>query len=326
MPETEVVVLCVAAGGAVLLLLVIDIFLTVFHAEGRGGPLNRRLNRVLWRALRRAGTTRGGEARPRVLGLGGSLQAVTTILVWGLLLILGFALIYYPYLPSFTSSPPAPGPGWVDALYYSGYAATTLGLGDIVATRPALRLLTILEALNGFAIFTVAVTYVLAVYRESGNMQALASEIDAYFGAGIDRVVEQARGDASAQIAAWEERIAASLLQTLEAHWQYPVLHYFRPKEDHRSLPLQLGKLMTFLESTRPEGDEFDEGDGGVHARPSRELLERALDSYLQRMDRQYVPGDEDGEEADRRRHQRRLLRYMGYSRREERPDPDGEP
>lgn len=331
MPETMVGVLCVATGGAVLLVLLVDVFLTAFHAEGRGGPLTRRLNRVLWRALRRLGTTGAGDTRPRILALGGSLHAVATIVTWGLMLILGFALIYYPYVPSFVSSPPAPGPSWVDALYYSGYAATTLGLGDVVATLPALRLLTVLEALNGFAMLTVAVTYVLAVYREAGKMQALASEIAAYFDAGVDTIAEYARGDAVAQIAAWEERIAASLLQTLEAHWQYPVLHYFRPRDDDRSLPLQLGKLISFLESTGTGGEKEDEAgsrrDEGVHARPSRELLERAVDSYLQNMDRQYVPGAvEDGEDADPRRHQRRLLHHMGYTAHEPPGEPDPGP
>jgi hypothetical protein len=62
-------------------------------------------------------------------------------------------------------SPVGGGSGPVAALYVSAYAATTLGVGDIYATTPVLRLLITLEAGLGFALFSIPITYVLSVYN-----------------------------------------------------------------------------------------------------------------------------------------------------------------
>lgn len=144
-------------GGSLLVLLLVDVLLPVFHPQGHGGPLHRLQNRFLWAVLKRFGRSRGGHDRPRFLALCGPVIAIVSVASWGLWLIVGYGLIYFPFGDAFRTTV-ANGVPSVDAFYYSGYVASTLGLGDIVPAAPGLRLLTVLEAMSGFALFAVATT------------------------------------------------------------------------------------------------------------------------------------------------------------------------
>ena len=92
----------------------------------------------------------------------GPVSALSSILSWIALLVLGFSLLYYPAIGRFASEPA--GPDWAEALYYSGYVASTLGIGDLVAPTPTLRLLTVVEALGGYTLLGVSITYLVSIY------------------------------------------------------------------------------------------------------------------------------------------------------------------
>lgn len=103
-----------------------------------------------------------------------------TLVVWVGGLAVGFALIYLPFVDELSCAPNVPfgEKGVVEALYISGVPLTTVGFGDVVATRDALRLVTVLEAASGLLSITATVTYVLSVnpllteLRTSARIQA----------------------------------------------------------------------------------------------------------------------------------------------------------
>lgn len=143
----------VSIAGIVLLTLVgVDVLLTVFHPEGHGGPLTRRQNRLVWSVWKRSAPA--GARRDRWLALGGPLLSVLTPAVWALLLIVGYALIYYPWIEGFLASPGSLRASWAEALYFSGVSATTLGTGDVVPDAILPRLLSTVQALSGFALLS----------------------------------------------------------------------------------------------------------------------------------------------------------------------------
>ena len=94
-------VLIPVIGAALLLLLAADVFFTVFSPHGRGGPVNRRQNRALWALFRASGRRRDGSARDRWLPLAAPFMVVSTLAFWVLWLVIGFALVYYPWIESF---------------------------------------------------------------------------------------------------------------------------------------------------------------------------------------------------------------------------------
>ncbi len=141
-------ILSTSVGSLLLASLFADLLLTVFHPQDHGGPMHRRLNRLFWAVLRWIGKGFGEPTRARFLALCGPLIAVTSVGTWGLWLILSFTLIYHPQRADLMSTSGG-GTAWLDVFYFSGYVASTLGLGDIVPISAGLRLLTVIEAMSG---------------------------------------------------------------------------------------------------------------------------------------------------------------------------------
>lgn len=236
--------LLVLPGILLLGLLALDVFVTVFHASGHAGPVTRRQNRLLWAGFRAVGIRSDGTSRERLLAFGGPTLVATTLLVWVGWLVLGYFLLYLPFISSFLVSPGSLRTPWMEALYYSMYTAGTVGLGDVIADAEALRVLTGLQAMSGFALFSLSITYLLSVYGELISARATASGISGYFAEGMAatlRRVEEARPEAFAR---WAEGITTALLRTTQAQFQYPVLNYFYSADRSRALPVQVGRLL----------------------------------------------------------------------------------
>lgn len=244
-------------------------------------------------------------------------MVVATVGVWVLLLVLGFALIYYPWMETFLVSPGSLRLSWVEAFYYSGYTAATLGFGDVVADSDAFRVLAPVQALGGFALLSVSVTYVLSVYRELIRKQALAARIDSYFGGNEPGTIGAGGTEGRESMARLSESISAELAEVLLAHHQYPILHYFRSDTPWRSLPLQLGRLLDLRRRVRTADDS--QPIAALASHPSYVGLQNSLENYLQEVEGLFTPADggraDGAESADTMdRAHRRLLRYLGYS------------
>ena len=289
-------------GASLLLLLALDVFKTAFHAEGRGGPINRYQNRLIWAAARRFGCA-GNRARAGVLSQAGPLMAVITVVVWTVLFVTAFALVYLPFIDVFHYSPGSAGPPPLEALYYSGIMASTLGQGDVVAPYGWLRVATIVQAITGFAAVTVAVTYVLAVYRELVKAQTLAAAIDARLShrdGDRDEEHDGAVEPDSNDVAEWDRTLALRITAVIESHHNYPILHYFRPRERGRSVPYQVARLFSYL---RAQEAGPAAGDRTGSASVSRSALRAALGRYIDVMHDLFVrpdgagtPDQDDGE------------------------------
>lgn len=315
----------IAVVGVLLLaVLALDVLLTVFPPLGHGGPVHRRQIQLAWRVFGIVGRRGDGSPRVRVLALAGPLIAMLSVAVWGVWLVLGFALVFMPYSASFSTTAALAPDGWAEALYYSGYVATTLGLGHVIATTPALRLLTVLEAMSGFALFAVTTSYVFSITGELATAGALALELASSRGVGDGRGSARAmfRGENGEAVARWTEAWARSLFRLTHAHGQYPLLQFFRAADPDRALPVQLGHVLDLV------GGEADGGDPDLrrrHAIPrASPLLRDALLRYLTEVNRACIPAGFDPlpaplSEVSVERLHARLLRYTFHDPKDER-------
>gem|GEM_PF-1609027 len=300
-------------GTGMLGLLSIDILTTIFHPEGRGGPINRVQNGSVWRLFRGAGVRRDGTVRWKLLAYCGPLLAVLTIVVWTAALLGGFALIYYPFLPTLFAYPHGhSGAFWMESLYYSGYITSTLGSAEVIPLAPFLRLLTALQAVLGFTLFAMSVTYVLSVYQQLGRATALAIEIFGYFHKGVVHILEDGRRGGGVTFHNWVDGTTRELLRVTQAHSQYPIIGYFHSSDPKQSLPLQLGNLLSLLhliEQRQPnESDQH----------PSIFALRTAVHSHISSMNQNVVPETfeqvtPDSASLSPEQKHERLLRYMLY-------------
>jgi hypothetical protein len=163
--------LITAAGAALVLVGLRDLFHTLWHPTGRGS-LSTAVMAVLWRLTRRFG------ARGTIAALAGPLSMIVVILMWTLIIVAGWALVYWPHVPDGFSYSPGLEPGRradiVDGLYLSLVMVGTLGLGDIAPTDAWLRIAAPLEALIGFALLTAAVSWVSQIYPALTRRRLLA--------------------------------------------------------------------------------------------------------------------------------------------------------
>lgn len=226
-------------GAAVVSFTLIDVFLTIFYPRNGFSLLTMPLSKVLWRLFRGMSRLAQGE-RDRVLSFCGSTILVAVATLWVLLLLVGFALIFWRTLGEGIQMSQGQTPtDFSTALYYSGYCLTTLGIGPFTAKTVPYRFLTILEAGLGFAIFTLTLTYFLSVFNALNQRNTFALSLEhrttgkstsAKLIAGLG-----AGGNFSSASQTLSNQ-AQSLLSLFEHHQAYPVLHYFRFSPSYYSL------------------------------------------------------------------------------------------
>ncbi|MES2093008.1 MAG: potassium channel family protein [Actinomycetota bacterium] len=223
-----------AAGAAIVLFVIRDMFHTLGHPEGQGG-LTRFVLVTLWRL------SRLGGGKGRLSRLTGPLALFTVIIVWALAAIVGWALIYLPSIPtgfvyssgSLVGRTSAP----LDALYISMTALSTLGFGDIAPAPGWLRIVTPLEALFGFALLTVAVSWVLQVYPALARRRALAIRLSLLRRAEILTGLPDSGSDLLPPVL---ERLSIEIVQSRIDLTQYSETYYFRDEDPHSSLAAAL--------------------------------------------------------------------------------------
>ena len=231
----------VPAGVALILVGILDVFFTVLHYDGFGF-LSIRLYRRLFDVARLV--TRPLPRKYRALGLSmaAPLMVPVTITVWIFLVSLGYALIYLFGMRNgdFALSVGRLEPSFPEAFYFSGTAISTLGLGDITPTGSLYQALAVSEALIGFGILTLSITYVLGVYNVLQQLGVLSAGL--YHQA-------QDTGDPWSILAphfpGGEHRgleghlmyLHQGLVEIYEGIRQYPIVYYYHSRHAYRSLP-----------------------------------------------------------------------------------------
>lgn len=236
------------AGFVLLALIVFDIYATVLHSSARYGPVGESLNRLVWRLARGFAFRLARGPRHKLLNMIGPLLLPLLILVYLVLLVLAFALIYYPHVPSgFTFAAARPGAGWADAIYFSGCTLTTVGYGDMSPHLTPLRFLALVEAAAGLIVISLAITYMLTVYAGLERKRAVAVSLYHQAGEGADVGGFIAHHFVEGRFYGLRDalRTVTRDLQGLhESHIDHPVIHYFHPVEVYKGTPRVLFLLL----------------------------------------------------------------------------------
>ena len=230
-----------AAGLFLLLFVAYDVYATILDASGRAGPLSQILNRVVWSVARGISFRFSRGRRHRLLNLVGPMLMPALIVIYLHLLIAGFALIYFPRMPAgFTVEPAAASADWIESLYFSGSTLITLGYGDITPRTPFMRLVSLVEGASGFALISLAVTYLITVYSALERKRVIALSFYHQAEEGADVAGFISHHFVTGRFHGFEAvlRMAARDINELqESHAEHPVIHYFHPVAVHKSMP-----------------------------------------------------------------------------------------
>lgn len=190
---------------------------------------------------------RPGKLRERYLGFFGPLSLLMLFVVWGIFLIVGFAMIHWAIGSRISVS--GGTTNFRTDLYYSGTTFFTLGLGDIAPHSPLARVITVFEAGTGFGFLAIVIGYLPVIYQAFSRREANISLLDARAGSPpsasellVRHGRDQSMGALTDLLRDWE-RWSAELL---ESHLSYPVLVYFRSQHENQSW---LAALTTILDT-----------------------------------------------------------------------------
>ena len=234
----------VTAGGALIVVAVlVDIFHTLAN-PGRQGWLSRHVHQAMWTLSRRSAWS-------------GPVSMLGVIGIWGLLTALGWALVYWPHMPQGFSFPEgataAHDPSFVDALYLSLVTISTLGFGDVHPATDWLRIVNPLEALFGFALLTVVVSWILQVYPALSRRRVLALHLSALKRAGtLDALPDLDPTEVMLLVSG----LAADITRVRVDMSDYAESYYFRENDRAAALPAVIGFAVdlgnTAAASSRP--------------------------------------------------------------------------
>jgi Ion channel len=235
-------------GIALIVAILWDAFETIIlpRRVARRFRLTRAFYQMVWApwsALARSLHDR--KRREKILGLFGPLSLLMLLALWAAGLILGYAILLW----ALDARLDIPDPTFFDYFYLSGTTFFTLGFGDLVPMLTLGRMLSVIEAANGFGLLAIVIGYLPVLYQAFSRREVNISLLDARAGSPssatemLRRHAESGNlGELGSVLHEWE-RWAAELL---ESHLSYPVLCYFRSQHDNQSW---LAALTTVLDT-----------------------------------------------------------------------------
>ena len=263
----------VACGVVLVLVTAYDLLKTVLTVSG-GGPVTGRITARLWHLALRVSAGRGDP--PSWLAAVGPALAVLTLLVWLAGLWVGWTLIFSASADAIVEAKSGSPATFLERAYYAGYTLTTLGPGDYAPTSSLWEITTVLTAVNGLFLFTMAITYIVPIIAATAQQRQLATLVN---GLGDDPIDVLARSRHEGGFDALGEQLMSltpMIAAIRQQHLAYPILHYFHSTERAAALPLQFAILDDTV-SLLEHGVEPD-------LRPPRQLLgplRAQLDGYL---------------------------------------------
>ncbi len=227
-------------GGVVL-----DAFQTIILPRRPKGRL--RITRMFYLAtwgpwVWMADRVEDRKVREQVYSIFGPLSLLALLVLWAVLLTLGFAFLLFAIRSPFLDSSLAPGANgffhFLTDVYVSGTTLTTLGPGDVVPRSELARALMIAESGTGLGFVALVVSYVPVLYGAFSRREVSVAMLDGRAGSpptaaellrrhGFDGGPEAL----STLLAEWE-RWSAEILET---HISYPILCYYRSQHDNQS-------------------------------------------------------------------------------------------
>jgi len=236
------------AGFVCLSTVLLDAFQTIVLPRRPRGRF--RITRIFymvtwipWSAITRRVQQR--KVRESCYSIYGPGSLLLLIAVWAVLLVTGFACIYYALGSPFIDPAVMAGssPMRTD-LYVSGTTLFTLGLGDVVPHAMSVRRLLVLESGMGLGFVALVIGYLPVVYQAFARREVSIALLDARAGS-PPTATELLRRHSFAAIGDQKDGVAALIVlleewerwsaDLLESHISYPLLCYYRSQHDNQS-------------------------------------------------------------------------------------------
>ncbi|MBV8820710.1 MAG: two pore domain potassium channel family protein [Acidobacteriaceae bacterium] len=260
--------LSTAAGVVLLALTLWQIFADLFHPTAQGA-LSDWIARGLWRL---------GKHNELLLSAAGPLAFILVVLSWISLVVLGFALIYWPAFPGAFRFTGPPEHGFLSAAYFSMEVLTTLGLGEITPVPNWLRFTVTAESMIGLGVVTACVSWTVLLYPALSRMRVLARETIILADA-AESTRMPAVGDTSEYLLT---HLTEKVVQTRVDLIYFPIIYYFHAAHRQSSLAQALPIIARIC-------DEASAADRPERLRFAAKMLDRSLDDLASVLGKRFL-------------------------------------
>jgi hypothetical protein len=202
--------------------------------------------------VRMAEHARESKVRDQIYSIYGPLSLLLLLLIWALLLMLGFGLFYFSMRSPFGDLMLPRAEHWAQFgtdIYVSGTTLFTLGLGDVVPHSRFARALIICESGVGLGFVALVIGYLPVLYQSFSRREVSVALLDSRAGSPPNaaelfrrHAFEGGQEELITLLAEWERWSA----EILESHISYPILCYYRSQHDTQSW---LSALVSILDT-----------------------------------------------------------------------------
>jgi hypothetical protein len=241
-------IVCIAAGIAVVLLTINDIFQSVIvpRATGRRYRPSFYLWRAMWRVWPELSwrlLPNDPDKREDFLAVFAPMMLVSLLGFWIFLMIFGYGLIFWGLRGGF----PADERSFGTLLYFAGTSLLTIGFGDVVGRTAGPRFFSVCAGMSGISLLSITTAYLFAIFGSFQRRETFVVTIAARAGStpsGVNLLAiagYSATRDDLPRLMIEGQHWAA---QVMESHLAYPVLAFFRSSHDDQSWVATLGTLL----------------------------------------------------------------------------------
>jgi hypothetical protein len=227
------------AGAVLMVVVLLDVFLTVLYARAGTELLSSSVARTIW-FLCRLVSGAFGRHRGRVLTFCGPVILVALIFIWAAGLAVGAALIMHPHLGGGIRASQGSTPtDFMTALYAGASSLSFVGSGDFKPQSAVFQALYIVNSLIGMSVMSLVLTYVMQIYNALRGRNALGLAIQTLSNDTGDAAELIAGLGAEGQFNAGYNNLSSLALSACtvkESHHFYPLLFYFRFTEPYYSV------------------------------------------------------------------------------------------
>ncbi|MHA3770217.1 two pore domain potassium channel family protein [Verrucomicrobiota bacterium sgz303538] len=226
-------------GILLILIILLDIFLTVLYARLGTTIVASRVAQLIWSSSVKASRVFGSR-QGAVLSFCGPVILVLLVGIWALGLTLGAALIMHPELATSIRASKGDTPtDFVTAMYVGGSSMAIVGASDFTPHTSPTRLLFLFNSLIGMSVMSLTLTYLMQVYTALQRRNVLAMNLHLLSGRTGDAAELLARLGPQGQFSGGYTNLSergVEMTQSKEAHHFYPVLFYFRFSDSYHSV------------------------------------------------------------------------------------------
>lgn len=226
-------------GALLMLLILLDVFLTVLYARADAGILSHRVALLVWWLFKTISKP-FEHHRAVILSFCGPAVLVALIVVWASGLTLAAALIIHPELGTGVRATSGDtGRDFITALYVGGSSVSIVGVSDFTPHTAKMQMIFLFNSLVGMSVTFLTLTYLMQVYTALSRRNILGLNVhlaSAETGDGAELIAHLGAEGKFEPGYTTLSTLATEMAKAKESHHFYPVLVYFRFREPFYSV------------------------------------------------------------------------------------------